>query len=408
MKPGYKQTEVGVIPIDWDVCCLDDLGDLEMGKGLLKSDISLFGDLPAIPYTSLYTDFSEVIEPRGINWFTSRLNAYYVANSPCVLLASSSNVSANTGKACALVSGFPIAIGREVISFRTQQNVAFISYLLGTKPYRKKTLNLAKGITIRHVYPTTFIGYKIALPSLVEQSVIASALGDVNLLISGLDKLIAKKYDIQQSAMQQLLTGQRRLPGFNEEWGKTCLGGVVERFVGGGTPSRNVPEYWSGDIPWITVKDFATFNPWTSQEHITLNGLKSSASSLIPAGTLITSTRMALGKAVIYQVDVTINQDLKALFIKPSLHVKFLYYWFKFKERVIDELGSGSTVKGLSLADLRSIPFQLPSVEEQKAIATILSDMDTEITALEARRDKARQLKQGMMQELLTGRIRLV
>lgn len=264
------------------------------------------------------------------------------------------------------------------------------------------------GSTHNSIYMPVFRELQILLPPFAEQEKIASALNGQDTFICSLEQLIAKKRDIRQATMQQLLTGQRRLPRFSEQWEETCLGGVVERFVGGGTPSRNVPEYWGGDIPWITVKDFATFNPWTSQEHITLNGLKSSASSLIPAGTLITSTRMALGKAVIYQVDVTINQDLKALVIKSSLNVKFLYYWFKFKEKSIDELGSGSTVKGLSLLDLRSIPFQLPSIEEQQAIATILSDMDTELAALEARRDKAKQLKQGMMQELLTGRIRLV
>ena len=117
---------------------------------------------------------------------------------------------------------------------------------------------------------------------------------------------------------------------------------------------------------------------------------------------------MALGRAVIYGVDVTINQDLKALFPKLFLHTKFLYYWFEQNAESIDDLGSGSTVKGISLGDLRAIPFHLTTLSEQTAIVSVLSDMDTELAALEVRRDKTRALKQGMMQALLTGRIRLV
>jgi type I restriction enzyme, S subunit len=208
--------------------------------------------------------------------------------------------------------------------------------------------------------------------------------------------------------MQELLTGKKRLPGFSGKWEVKRLGDVIEKFVGGGTPSRINQQYWGNEIPWVTVKDFATFNPRQSQEAITKVGLQNSASHLIPKGTLITSTRMALGKAVIYEVEVAINQDLKALFPKPGLATLYLYFWFQYHGHSIDELGSGSTVKGVSLHDLKKINFQLPPHPEQTAIATILSDMDAEIAAMETKLTKARQLKLGMMQELLTGRIRLV
>jgi type I restriction enzyme S subunit len=208
--------------------------------------------------------------------------------------------------------------------------------------------------------------------------------------------------------MQELLTGKKRLPGFSGEWEVKRLADVIEKFVGGGTPSRSNPQYWGDEIPWVTVKDFATFNPRYSQETITREGLQNSASHLIPKGTLITSTRMALGKAVVYEVDVTINQDLKALFPKPVLATQYLCFWFQFYGQLIDELGSGSTVKGISLPDLKKIEFILPPLPKQTAIAAILSDMDADITTLKTRLAKTRQLKQGMMHKLLTGRIRLI
>jgi type I restriction enzyme S subunit len=253
-----------------------------------------------------------------------------------------------------------------------------------------------------------FGAFTIAIPPPPEQSAIVTALSDVDELLSGLDRLIAKKRDLKQAAMQQLLTAKKRLPGFSGEWEVKTFGDIVEKIVGGGTPSRANPAFWGNEISWVTVKDFATFDPRRSQESITSLGLRNSASHLIPAGTLITSTRMALGKAVVYEVDVAINQDLKALSLKRDTSVAFLTYYFEHFGGLIDELGSGSTVKGISLAELRRFPFYAPPLAEQTAIAEVLTEMDAELTALEQRREKTRALKQGMMQELLTGRIRLV
>ena len=116
---------------------------------------------------------------------------------------------------------------------------------------------------------------------------------------------------------------------------------------------------------------------------------------------------MALGKAVIYEVDVAINQDLKALFPREGLVTQYLYFWFQCHGKSIDEMGSGSTVKGISLPDLKKIEFLLPSHTEQEAIAEALSDADALIESLERLLAKKRHLKQGAMQELLTGKKRL-
>ena len=191
------------------------------------------------------------------------------------------------------------------------------------------------------------------------------------------------------------------------EWEVKRLGEVIEKIVGGGTPSRSNSAFWDGNIPWVTVKDFATFNPLYTQEYITIEGVKHSATNLIPKGSLITSTRMALGKAVIYQVDVTINQDMKAIFPSNSLDILYLYFWFEKKSKYIESLGNGSTVMGLSLTDLKSIPFIAPPLPEQKAIAGVLSDVDGLIATLTALIAKKRAVKHATMQQLLTGKTRL-
>lgn len=186
------------------------------------------------------------------------------------------------------------------------------------------------------------------------------------------------------------------------DWEVKELGELAEKIIGGGTPSRSNKHFWGNEIPWVTVKDFATFNSSQTQEYITKDGLNNSASHLIPKGIIITSTRMALGKAVIYDVDVSINQDLKAIFPKKSIDTKFFYYWFQFNSKYIEDLGSGSTVMGLSLPDLRKIKVKLPPTKaEQTAIATALSDADALISGLEKLIAKKRNIKQGAMQKLL-------
>ncbi|MDD4149577.1 MAG: restriction endonuclease subunit S [Bacteroidales bacterium] len=187
-----------------------------------------------------------------------------------------------------------------------------------------------------------------------------------------------------------------------DDWEVNKFGDILEKIVGGGTPSRSNGEFWGNEIPWVTVKDFTTFNPYSTQEYITKKGLNNSASHLIPKNTLITSTRMGLGKAVIYYVDVTINQDLKAIFPLKKLNTKFLYYWFQKNSAFIENLGSGSTVMGISLVELKNIRFVLPPLPEQTAIASVLSDTDSLIQALEKKIAKKQLIKKGAMQNLLT------
>ena len=135
-----------------------------------------------------------------------------------------------------------------------------------------------------------------------------------------------------------------------EDWMLASIGSIANSIIGGGTPSRFITEYWDGEIPWMTVKDFANHDPARTIEYITQKGLKNSASKLIPKHTIIISTRMGLGKAVIFNVDVAINQDLKAIFVKKDIATKFLFHWFKFNELCIAKMGSGKYSDGLVIA----------------------------------------------------------
>ena len=398
VRSGFKQTEVGTIPEDWRVVLLPDICKFRGGKAH-EQNISDHGRYVVVNSKFISSD-------GAVRKYSTA--SFCPANKGDVLMVMSDLPNGRAlAKTYLVEEDGTYTVNQRVCALTVYRDSAeFLFYALNRNPY---FLKFDDGVSQTHLLNPVFRKCPIALPpSVEEQRAIASALIDVDSLLSGLDRLIAKKRDVKQAAMQQLLTGQTRLPGFDGEWQVKRLGDVIEKLVGGGTPSRSEPAYWGAEVPWVTVKDFATFDPGHTQESITHIGLENSASHLIPAGTLITSTRMALGKAVIYDVDVAINQDLKALFPKPETSVRFLFYWFEFNAKVIDDLGSGSTVKGISIAELRGLAFPVLSKGEQDAIADVLGDMDAELTALEARRDKTRTLKQGMMQELLTGRTRLV
>ena len=185
-------------------------------------------------------------------------------------------------------------------------------------------------------------------------------------------------------------------------WSVHELGDLAHKIEGGGTPSRTEASFWNGNIPWATVKDLRAVSLRSTEEHITELGLKNSSSKLIPANTIIIATRMAVGKAVFFDRDVAINQDLKAFHPKNGINWRFLLQWYLAKSEKIESLATGSTVKGIRLDELKLLPIDLPPLPEQQKIAAILSSVDDVIEKTRAQIDKLKDLKTGMMQELLT------
>lgn len=251
---------------------------------------------------------------------------------------------------------------------------------------------------------------KIPFPPLPEQRDIAAALGDVDALLSRLDRLIAKKRDLKQAAMQQLLTGQTRLPGFEGEWELKRLGEVAE-MGSGGTPPSAVSAYYDGDIPWVAISDMTRAGKviTSTERNLTAIGLANSAAQMFPAGTVLYAMYASLGECSIAGVPLCSSQAI--LGIRPKsvcLDGTYLYYYLASLKNVVRALGQQGTQANLNKGMVQDFRLNLPPVAEQRAIAAVLSDMDTELAALEARRDKTRLLKQGMMQELLTGKTRLI
>jgi len=262
---------------------------------------------------------------------------------------------------------------------------------------------------------------------LPEQRAIENVLRDVDVLIASLDRLIAKKRDIKHAAMQQLLTGQRRLPGFGgptSGYKKAALGpvpadweivrlGDTGSWLSGGTPMMSNPSYWNGDVPWVSPKDMKTARLYDALDHVTRASL-GNGTRLAPRHAILMVVRgMILAHSFPVaraERPVAFNQDIKALVVRTGIESDFILRWLQASESLILGVTDESThgTRRLASEALFSQLLALPSVAEQSGIAAVLSDMDAEISVLEQQRDKTRALKLGMMQELLTGRTRLV
>jgi type I restriction enzyme, S subunit len=266
---------------------------------------------------------------------------------------------------------------------------------------------------VPHTNLSILRSYRIPLPpTKEEQEAIAEALNDADALIESLEQLLVKKRNIKQGAMQELLTGKRRLPGFSAEWIVKQLSELAD-IRSGGTPSTTQPQFWDGDIPWCTptditgLMDFKYLNDTTRK--ISPLGLKSSSAEMIPANSIVMTSRATIGECAINTVAVSTNQGFKNFVPFDRVDVEFLYYLLLLQKQRFIGLCGGSTFLEIGKTQLAIFEVKLPATKiEQSAIASILSDMDAEIAALEEKLVKARQIKQGMTQELLTGRIRLV
>lgn len=179
---------------------------------------------------------------------------------------------------------------------------------------------------------------------------------------------------------------------------------AIERHIGGGTPSRSISSYWNGDIPWASVKDFEDGQSEISatQETITNAGLGASASNLIPAGIPVVCTRMAVGRAALTAVPMAINQDVKALFPAVGVHPRHLLRLLHYAQRKADATAVGSTVKGIRVQDYLSIVVPQAPTKEQPLIARVLDTLDTAIRQTEVILAKLKQVKQGLLHDLLT------
>ena len=387
VMPGYKQTEVGVIPVDWQEITLDRVAKRGSGHTPDKKHGEYWnGDIRWISLAD-----SAALDQVFIDDTISKITPNGLAHSSAVLHPAGTVVlSRDAGIGKSAIMRNAMAVSQHFMAWRCGPKLdnRFLYYWLqGAKPQFER---IANGTTIQTIGLQYFKDLKIPLPPLGEQRAIASALSNVDSLLEGLTRLIAKMRDFKQAAMQQLLTGKTRLGRFREEWEVKRLGEVVEfekgRLI---TEGDAVP----GAIPVIAGgKKPAYFHNRSNRTGKTITISASGAS----AG------YVAFFNEPIFASDCTTISE------SEDYSIEFVYFQLQWKQSTIYKAQTGGAQPHVHAADISPIEVIWPALAEQTVIASVLSDMDAEISVLEARRDKNRALKQGMMQELLAGRIRLV
>ncbi len=405
LRAGYKQTEVGVIPEEWTPTTI---GEVVSFSGGSQPPRSTFRFAPT-------QDYIRLIQIRD---YKSDAFETYIPNSLARKFCTVDDVMIGRygPPVFQILKGidgaYNVALIKTYPSDRIELDYMF--YILK----QDKLFQMIDAMSRRSSGQTgvempALKGYGLPLPPRPEQRAIAAALSDVDALLAKLDELIAKKRDLKQAAMQQLLTGQTRLPGFSGEWEVKRLGDIG-RFLKGSGVRKD--ESLSGDLRCIRYGEIYTrhndyikaFHSWISPE-VAETAVRLKQGDLCFAGS--GETKEDIGKCVAF-VDVSeayAGGDI--VILRPdNANAVFLGYFLNTRRINSQKAsrGQGDAVVHISATALSSIQIVVPDLEEQTAIATILSDMDTELAALEARRDKTRALKQGMMQELLTGRIRLL
>ncbi|MHB7426472.1 restriction endonuclease subunit S [Klebsiella pneumoniae] len=186
-----------------------------------------------------------------------------------------------------------------------------------------------------------------------------------------------------------------------EGWVKSELDNILLTIIGGGTPSKAIPEYYQGDIPWMSVKDMNKHTLTDTIDHITNDAVENSSTNIIPAGTPIIATRMSLGKIVTASFDSAINQDLKALFLSSGVERNFFIHWYRSQAQLIESLGTGTTVKGIRLEVLKALSINLPPFFEQKIIAEKLDTLLAQVDSTKARLEQIPQILKRFRQVVL-------
>ena len=390
LRPGYKLTEVGVIPEDWEVASLASVCFMKSGEGITSDRIDQFSEYPCYG-------------GNGKRGFTTR----FTHDGRFALIgrqgALCGNVLGVEGKLFASEHAI-------VVTASAGTDIRWLTIALGKMGLNQYSESSAQpGLSVSKIL-------RLAIarpPSKAEQEAISNVLSDADALIDSLGQLIAKKRELKQAATQQLLTGKKRLRGFTERWGFKRLGDCLKARPDYGINAAAVP--FSEELPtYIRITDISEYGQFSPDPCVSVRAKKANHFYLNEGDLVFARTGASVGKSYLYNphdgplvfagflIRVRPNpQMLVPAFLAAYASTESYWNWVRF-------MSMRSGQPGINGNEYAQLPIPLPSVPEQTAIAAVFCDIDAEIAALEARRDKTGALKQGMMQELLTGRTRLL
>ena len=411
IETKFKQTELGLIPEDWEVCKIGDFTDIVTGATPSTENPDYWnGHIRWMNSSELNNKIIFEVHGRISKEGYDSASTHMLPTN-CVLIGL-----AGQGKTrgTAAINKVELCTNQSIGAILPSENIdSDYLYLYMDSQYQNlRTISSGDGGR-GGLSKTLLLNFEVVKPNDIgEQKLVAEALNDLDKLIRELDTLIEKKRAIMQGAMQELLTARRRLPGFDETWKNIIFGNVVDIYRGGSP--RPIDSFITTNpkgLNWIKIGDVRPNDKYITHtaEKIIPEGLP--VTRMVYAGDFILSNSMSFGRPYILKIDGCIHDGwLTITKYESSFDKDFLYYLLgtNFVYRQYTTLAAGSGVLNLNKKVVGDIELTVPMIDEQQAIASILSDMDIEIEELEAKRDKYIAVRQGMMQQLLTGKIRLI
>lgn len=412
MKVGYKQTEVGVIPEDWDVKTVGDLFSVQLGK-MLDAEKNTGVSRPYVGNKAVQWGRVDVEQLSNVKMSSADLRRYRLVVGD-ILVCEGGEV----GRAAIWTSPIDECYYQKALHrLRPKSNFSKVIATALFQRYSENGFfkNFVTQTSIAHLPKEKFVEVPLPIPTPDEQKAIAGALSDVDGLIAGLEALIAKKRSLKTATMQQLLTGKTRLPGFGEVWSEATLGSISGFITKGATPTTYGHAWQPDGIPFLKSEcvaksglDLEQVRYISDAAHAQLNR------SEIRSGDLLITITGNVGRVVLLSEDfgaANINQHIARIRITDTHVDKRFVHHVLSQEHVrkhFETIVTGLAYPQISLVQVRNAIVPLPELKEQQQIADVLSDMDQAISSVEGELKKAKSLKQGMMQELLTGRTRLI
>lgn len=428
--PDFKETELGPLPQEWDMATLGEIATVKQGKTPKKSQYVHDGRYKVLKVRD--------ISPTGfINWGVDKegLVNEHLGDSNQVeqgdtLILSAAHSPKIVGTKIGFVQDLPDKISTvfhvaELIKVRGKDSNRlsdsyYIYALLKSEGARNRVREMVKG---GHLYASSLSNLEIPLPSLSEQRSIAHVLRTVQKAIETTEQVIEATRELKRSLMNHLFTygpasvdkaeqvrlKETEIGPVPEHWEISRLGDVA-KIVSGGTPSRKIPDYWNGTIPWVKTGEITYNVITTTEEMITDRGLEESSARLVPAGTLLLAMYgqgVTRGRVATLGIDAAINQACAAIFPAQRMKSRFLYHYLTYKYENIRNLGHGAHQKNLSATLLKSLTIPSPSITEQEEVIHSLDAVDNKISTEVSSKASLGVLYKTLIHNLMRGKVRV-
>lgn len=426
MKEGYKKTELGVIPDEWEIKTAGDIFEFTGGLSISREKLGEegvnylhYGDIHKRNENFIDLDIDEQWLPK-FNKEYENIKEGAKLETGDVVFADASEDYEGIGKSVAIlnydnkpfVAGLHTIVGKEKCNLLDEH---YKRFCFSTTNIRKQFRSLATGSSVYGIKMSSLKRIKILTPPLKEQQKIAQILSTVDSQIDDTDKLIEKTKELKKGLMQRLLTKGIGHKEFKKtevgeipvEWRIVELKDIIDEFI---VPMRDKPKVFDGNIPWCRIEDIEGkyFNTSIDGKFVSKEIIDKMNLKIFPKDSLICSCSASLGVYAINTRPLITNQTFIGLVPKDNVNVVFLYYSMHIATNRLRRISAGTTIPYISRQKFEEFTIIIPSIEEQTQIANILSSVDSQIEEYKNKKSKLEELKKGLMQQLLTGKIRVI